>query len=107
MNDSVDPEIDITGKCSETHDCVCDLCQEKFEKIWAIDAAEKNLCLNCGIPNELSMQALWDTQYSHFFQPCDLCKPLLNDFLNSEGVCVECRAPLTQCHTHCPTKRKA
>ena len=80
--------------CSGFCECQCSVCQDAYEAAWIKTVNEKNLCVQCGIPRVLSIESLWDTQYSHFFSPCQECKEALASFLTFMGLCSICRNPL-------------
>jgi hypothetical protein len=82
--------------CGDGCECICDACQERFEKAWDERVYEKNLCGACGTPNgTLSLELMMTFQYVHFFLPCDDCKERVEAFMKAEKLCMGCRGPLT------------
>ena len=96
-------EAVCTGFC----ECICEVCQENYEVAWAKQIVEKNLCIDCGIPKDLSIQGLMQTQEAHFFEACALCKPALEAAFKAAGLCGSCRAPLTESNPHCQKRHTA
>jgi hypothetical protein len=74
--------------------CQCDICQEEYEAAWDRKVAVENLCRTCGVPKVLTMESIFDTQYTHFFMPCPECRDKLDDFLAEAGICILCRGKI-------------
>jgi hypothetical protein len=83
------------------------LFQAAYEAAWLVQVAEKNLCDVCGIPKIVTIQSLWDTQSAHFYEPCSTCKPIVEAFFLSAGLCLHCKGPLTESSSHCPRTHTA
>jgi len=97
------PVLPCKGSC----ECNCETCQAAYVVAWEAQVAEKNLCIVCGIPKELSILSLWNTQTAHFYEPCEDCKPIVDAFFKSVGMCTQCRGPLTENNPRCPTRHTA
>lgn len=87
-------DIDISG-CDSACDCWCDGCQSRYESVWFNRATKENLCLDCGIPKELTIENLIKEQYTHFFQPCLTCQATFKECMAAAKLCELCRGPLT------------
>jgi len=94
-------------ECKGQCECNCEPCQAAYEAAWMVQVTEKNLCKTCGIPVEISIQTLWDTQTAHFYEPCNDCKPLVEAFFLKVGLCFHCKTSTTQASPHCPMKHTA
>ena len=83
--------LDISG-CDSSCECVCDDCQIRFEAGWAKRAEEKNLCIDCGVPMELTAESLIREQYTHFFQPCQACADVFKACMEVAKLCEKCHS---------------
>ena len=75
-------------------ECFCDSCQTDFERGWIERATNENLCVECGVPKQITVTKLLETQYTHFFQPCKDCLPGVKACLTAANLCETCREPL-------------
>lgn len=82
------------GRGCDNCECQCDGCQEIFETAWEKHVEEENLCMDCGVPKVVTLESLIKEQYTHFFQPCPACAPVLKACLAAANLCETCRAPL-------------
>ena len=82
------------AECTVECECICDGCQTSFEKGWLERVTKENLCFDCGTPKTLTVAALLETQYTHFFQPCVNCAPAVKACLVAANLCETCREPL-------------
>ena len=77
--------------CDDTCVCTCDTCQEQFEAEWIKRAAEKHLCEACGMPMEMTLDRLKEEHATHFFQPCDICRPAFLALMKQHKMCPTCQ----------------
>ena len=77
--------------CDETCVCTCNECQERFEIEWAKRVEERGLCDGCGMPKELTLERLKEERDSHFFQPCEICKPAFLALMKQNKMCATCQ----------------
>jgi len=82
------------SECDELCECLCEACQNIFEKMWIERATNDKLCVDCGVPMNITVQSLMETQYTHFFQPCNMCEPNVKTCLAKANLCEACREPL-------------
>ena len=82
---------DISG-CDATCECLCDSCQVQYEAAWAKRAAEKSLCVDCGVPIELTPESLLAEQHTHFFQPCPACTDRFKECMKLAKLCESCHS---------------
>jgi hypothetical protein len=82
---------DISG-CGISCECLCDSCQADYEMRWAKHADKENLCVSCGVPNELTPENLLAEQYTHFFQPCPACTDRFKECMKLAKLCESCHS---------------
>jgi len=81
--------------CTVTCACLCDFCQENYEKNWVLNTAEHGLCSLCGTPKIQTIESLKESRYIHFYQPCGECKPAFLDLMAQHKMCPQCQELLT------------
>ena len=81
--------------CDESCECTCEYCVEQYEINWDACTAAKNLCKTCGIPTLITLDTLLETRLTHFYSPCDKCKPAYLGLMKLEGLCHQCQGPLS------------
>jgi len=52
---------------------------------------ERGLCDGCGMPTEMTLERLKEEHTSHFFQPCDICKPAFLALMAQHKMCPTCQ----------------
>jgi len=77
--------------CDDLCTCTCDTCQEYYETQWGKHVVERNLCPVCGMPLEMTLEALKAEHSTHFFQPCDICKPVFLAIMKQNNMCPTCQ----------------
>ena len=83
-----------TKDCGKACECTCDTCQEYFEKLWEKYTKNCDLCRDCGMPHNMTLEALDKYRDWHFFQPCEVCKPAYVALMCENRLCVTCQTPL-------------
>lgn len=79
------------AKCDDTCVCTCDSCQEQFEAEWLRNSLERGLCDSCGMPTEMTLERLKEEHTSHFFQPCEICRPAFLALMAQNKMCATCQ----------------
>ena len=77
--------------CHELCECTCDTCQDFYEAEWDKKVAERNLCRDCGMPAEMTVERLKEEHTLHFFQPCDTCRPAFLALMKLHKMCPTCQ----------------
>jgi hypothetical protein len=86
--------------CDNTCECTCDHCQEQFEERWTGIVENQGLCDACGMPKEMSVELLAESQYFHFYQPCEGCREGYLALMAKHAMCIQCQGSLVD--NKCP-----
>lgn len=82
------------SSCDESCECHCNLCTDQFEINWNIFTVENNLCNDCGMPKEMTIESMFKARYTHFYQPCPPCSIPYKAIMTENKLCIGCQGAL-------------